>query len=119
MVIYEQIIIKKWLFSVYLLLKSSKSSLFLKIYNTPLGNKGEIKMNDIKVYTTSTCPYCVMVTNFLKEQNISFTEINVQENPEIMQKVVNETGQMGVPQSKVNGEWVLGFDPNKISSLLK
>src|SRR5690625_7609422 len=88
-------------------MKNKKISLFLKIYNTPLGNKGEIKMNDIKVYTTSTCPYCVMVTNFLKEQNISFTEINVQENPEIMQKVVNETGQMGVPQSKVNGEWVL------------
>src|SRR5699024_12304377 len=118
MVIYDQINIKKLLFSVYLLLKSSKSSLFLKIYNTPLGNKGEIKMNDIKVYTTSTCPYCVMVTNFLKEQNISFTDINVQENPEIMQKVVNETGQIGVPQSKVNGKWVLGFDPNKISSLL-
>ena len=76
-------------------------------------------MNDITVYTTTTCPYCVMVTDFLNEQKVDFKEVNVQSNPALMQKLVGETGQMGVPQTKVNGEWVLGFDPNKIKGLLK
>lgn len=76
-------------------------------------------MNNITVYTTTTCPYCVMVTDFLKEKNIEFKEVNVQSDPAIMQKIVDETGQMGVPQTDINGEWVLGFDPNKLTSLLK
>lgn len=76
-------------------------------------------MNDITVYTTTTCPYCVMVTDFLNEQKVDFKEVNVQSDPALMQKLVGETGQMGVPQTKVNGEWVLGFDPNKIKGLLK
>lgn len=76
-------------------------------------------MNKIKVYTTTTCPYCVMVTDLLKEKEIEFEEINVQSDPAIMQKLVEKTGQMGVPQTNINGQWVLGFDPNKIESLLK
>ena len=76
-------------------------------------------MNEITVYTTTTCPYCTMITDFLKEKKVDFKEINVQENPETMQKVVDQTGQMGVPQTSINGEWVLGFDPDKITNLLK
>ncbi|MCS0824879.1 glutaredoxin family protein [Cytobacillus firmus] len=76
-------------------------------------------MNNITVYTTTRCPYCVMLKNFLNDKNIPFTEINVEEKPEMMQYVVNKTGQMGVPQTEVNGKWVLGFDPNGIMSALK
>lgn len=76
-------------------------------------------MNNVTVYVTSTCPYCVMLTNFLKENNIEYTEINVETKPEEMQKVIESTGQMGVPQTKVNGTWVLGFDPNSIMAALQ
>lgn len=75
-------------------------------------------MNKIKVYVTSTCPYCVMLTNFLKEKNIDFEEINVEHQPQEMQRVVESTGQMGVPQTEVNGQWVLGFDPDRIMAAL-
>ncbi|WP_121614295.1 glutaredoxin family protein [Mesobacillus foraminis] len=76
-------------------------------------------MNSITVYTTSRCPYCVMLKNFLSEQNIPFKEVNVETNPEIMQQLVRTTGQMGVPQTEVNGKWVIGFDPNSIMQALK
>ncbi|WP_453990105.1 glutaredoxin family protein [Bacillus nitroreducens] len=76
-------------------------------------------MNNITVYTTTRCPYCVMLKNFLADQNIPFTEMNVDSKPEMMQYVVNKTGQMGVPQTEVNGKWVLGYDPNSIMTALK
>lgn len=76
-------------------------------------------MNKITVYSTSTCPYCVMMTNFLKEQGLPFTEVNVQEDQEAGRKLVQETGQMGVPQTNVNGHWVIGFDPNTLMSHIK
>lgn len=76
-------------------------------------------MNDITVYTTNTCPYCTMLKNFLDDKGVAYKEVNVQQDPIAAQRLVNATGQMGVPQSNVNGNWVLGFDPNSVMSFLK
>ena len=76
-------------------------------------------MNSITVYTTTQCPYCVMLKNFLSEQNIEFNEVNVETQPEIMEQLVKTTGQMGVPQTEVNGQWIVGFDPNNIMMALR
>ncbi|MGM0878655.1 MAG: glutaredoxin family protein [Bacillota bacterium] len=76
-------------------------------------------MNSVTVYTTTQCPYCVMLKNFLSEQNIPFNEVNVETKPEIMQQLVKTTGQLGVPQTEVNGQWIVGFDPNNIMMALR
>jgi glutaredoxin-like YruB-family protein len=76
-------------------------------------------MNDITVYTTNTCPYCTIVKNFLDQQGLSYKEVNVQRDQREAQKLVETTGQMGVPQINVNGKWVLGFDPNSIMANVK
>ncbi|ERN52963.1 glutaredoxin family protein [Alkalihalophilus marmarensis] len=76
-------------------------------------------MKGVTVFTTNRCPYCVMLKNFLNEYQISFKEVNVEDKPELMQQLVNTTGQMGVPQTNVDGKWVIGFDPNEIMSLIK
>lgn len=76
-------------------------------------------MNSVTVYTTTQCPYCVMLKNFLSEQNIPFNEVNVETKPEIMQQLVKTTCQLGVPQTEVNGQWIVGFDPNNIMMALR
>lgn len=76
-------------------------------------------MNSVTVYTTTQCPYCVSLKNFLLEQNIPFNEVNVETKPEIMERLVKTTGQMGVPQTEVNGQWIVGFDPNNIMIALR
>jgi glutaredoxin len=60
-----------------------------------------------------------MLKNFLSEQNIPFNEVNVETKPEIMQQLVKTTGQLGVPQTEVNGQWIVGFDPNNIMLALR
>ncbi|MDE5413493.1 glutaredoxin family protein [Alkalihalobacterium chitinilyticum] len=75
-------------------------------------------MKNITVYTTNSCRYCVMLKNFLMEQNIPFNEVNLETNPALMEDLVRKTGQYGVPQTEINGQWVLGFDPNSIINLL-
>lgn len=75
-------------------------------------------MTSITVYTTSRCPYCVMLKNFLSDQNIPFKEVNVETTPGMMEQIVRKTGQMGVPQTEVNGKWVLGYDPQNIMAAL-
>jgi glutaredoxin 3 len=76
-------------------------------------------MNNITVYTTNTCPYCTMLKNFLQAQGLTFKEVNVQLNQAAANKLVETTGQLGVPQTEINGQWVLGFDPEKIMGLVK
>ncbi|MFS0820356.1 glutaredoxin family protein [Bacillus sp. 1P02SD] len=76
-------------------------------------------MNHITVYTTNTCPYCGMMKNFLNENGLPFKEVNVQKDPVAANRLVKTTGQMGVPQTEINGQWVLGFDPEKVMQLVK
>lgn len=73
----------------------------------------------VTIYTTTRCPYCVMLKNFLSEKGITFNEVNVEKDPAQMQKLINTTGQMGVPQTEINGEWIIGFDPNSIMTTLR
>ncbi|WML44730.1 glutaredoxin family protein [Neobacillus sp. PS3-40] len=76
-------------------------------------------MNQITVYTTNSCPYCVMMKNYLKEQGLPYREVNVQLDQVAANKLVATTGQLGVPQTEINGQWVLGFDPEKVMRLVK
>jgi glutaredoxin 3 len=76
-------------------------------------------MKRVTVYTTTTCPYCVMVKNFLREQGVPFEEVNVQQDPIAARKLVETTGQIGVPQIEIDGQWVIGFDPDAIMQLLQ
>ncbi|WP_413064861.1 glutaredoxin family protein [Siminovitchia sp. 179-K 8D1 HS] len=73
----------------------------------------------VTIYTTTRCPYCDMLKNFLSEKGIAFNEVNVEKNPAKMQKLISTTGQMGVPQTEINGEWIIGFDPYSIMAVLR
>lgn len=74
----------------------------------------------VKVYSTPTCPYCVTLKQFLKENNIEFEDIDVSlsQNKEALDEMTKKSGQMGVPVVDINGEIVVGFDKEKISELL-
>jgi glutaredoxin 3 len=76
-------------------------------------------MNQITVYTTNSCPYCVMMKNFLSNNGLPFKEVNVQQDQAAANRLVATTGQLGVPQTEINGQWIIGFDPEKVMSFLK
>ena len=75
-------------------------------------------MAKVKLYSTSSCPYCVALKGFLEENKIEFEYIDVSQNEESMKMIVEKTGQMGVPVIDIDGELVVGFDRKKIVELL-
>ncbi len=75
--------------------------------------------NIATVYTTSTCRYCTMMKNYMDEHNIPYREVNVSLDEEAGRKLVETTGQRGVPQTEVNGRWILGFDTEALQAALK
>lgn len=75
-------------------------------------------MPKVRVFSTPTCPYCVALKQFLKENNIEFDDLNVAEDKEAREEMVTKSGQMGVPVAEIDGEIIVGFDKEKISGLL-
>jgi len=73
----------------------------------------------IKIYTTTTCPYCVMAKRFFKENNVKYEEVNVQENRDATEEMIQKSGQMGVPVIDVNGTIIIGFDKKALEKALK
>jgi glutaredoxin 3 len=76
-------------------------------------------MPKVKVYSTPTCPWCKKTKEFLKQKKVEFEDINVAENHEAAHEMVEKSGQMGVPVTEIDGNIVVGFDKEKLESLLK
>lgn len=72
----------------------------------------------IKLYTTTMCPVCGMVREFLTSMNIEYKEVNIDFNPIEMLKLIGKTRKLSVPQTYINGQWVFGFDPIRMLELL-
>ncbi len=74
---------------------------------------------NIRVYTNSSCPYCIKLKKFLKESGIKFKEINISVHPEAAKELKNKTGQTGVPVTLFGNHRIIGFDENRLRNLLK
>ncbi|MDP8229690.1 MAG: glutaredoxin domain-containing protein [Candidatus Gorgyraea atricola] len=72
----------------------------------------------VKVYSTSTCPYCHRAKDFLKEKNIAFEDIDVGADPDAGKKMMDKSGQVGVPVLDIDGQIIVGFDKEAISKAL-
>jgi len=72
----------------------------------------------VKIYSTSSCPYCIRAKQFLKDNNIAFEDIDVSLNQAAAGEMVKISGQMGVPVLDIAGEIIVGFDKEKIKQAL-
>lgn len=80
-------------------------------------------MAKVVMYTTVTCPFCKMQKDYLNSKNIQFSEILVDQNPDEAQKMIEISGQMGVPFTVITKddggqENILGFDRARIDAAL-
>ncbi|MBU1120459.1 MAG: glutaredoxin domain-containing protein [archaeon] len=73
---------------------------------------------NVTIYSTRTCPYCVMAKQFFKEKGIEFKDYDVSEDHSKAKEMMDKTGQMGVPVIDINGKVIVGFDKPKIEALL-
>lgn len=64
----------------------------------------------VVVYSKQYCPYCVMAKRLLVGKGVDFTEISVDSDQAMMQKMMSESGQRTVPQIWIGTTHVGGFD---------
>lgn len=73
---------------------------------------------NIKIYTTSSCPYCHIAKDFFREKNLEFSEVNVAEDQEALKEMVTKSGQTGVPVIEVDGKIVKGFNRPELEKII-
>ncbi len=70
------------------------------------------------MYSTPTCHFCHMTKEFFKDHNVEFTDYDVATDIEKRKEMVERSGQMGVPVIFIGDEMIVGFDQQRIMSLL-
>ena len=74
-------------------------------------------MEKVVVYTSTSCHYCHVLKDYLKEKNVEFEEKNIDKDPEA-RAFLMKNRIMGVPATYIGQEQVMGFDKEKIDQLL-
>jgi glutaredoxin-like YruB-family protein len=77
------------------------------------------KQKRVTVYTTPTCTWCTTIKRHLDQNGIKYREIDVSKDQKAAEEMVRKSGQQGVPQTDINGQVVVGFDKNRINTLLE
>jgi|AntAceMinimDraft_3_1070362.scaffolds.fasta_scaffold00027_49 glutaredoxin-like YruB-family protein len=72
----------------------------------------------VTVYSTPTCSWCTTLKTHLKKNGIRFADIDVSKDQKAAEAMTKRSGQQGVPQTDIAGEMIVGFDKNRINSLL-
>ncbi|MCF7845421.1 MAG: glutaredoxin family protein [Candidatus Pacebacteria bacterium] len=73
---------------------------------------------NIRVFSTPTCVYCIVLKKWLDEKGVSYDEVDVSQDEEAQKEMVQKTGQMGVPVIMIDEEVVVGFDKERIAKIL-
>lgn len=73
---------------------------------------------EIIVYSTPTCPYCIMAEEFLKKNNVEFTKYDISQNKEKAKEAIEKSGQMAVPVIDIDGKIIIGFDEEELKKAL-
>lgn len=76
------------------------------------------------VYSTTTCPYCQMLKEYLKQKGVAYTEKLVDQDDFAKDEMIkNSGGFLGVPFTIVikddgSKETIIGFDKKKVNGVL-
>ena len=88
------------------------------IYIAQMEKEGKT-VKQVTVYSTPTCTWCTTLKNYLNKNKIRYTDVDISRDQSAAQDLVSRSGQQGVPQTEVNGQWVVGFDQSKLNTLLE
>lgn len=78
----------------------------------------------IKVFSTTTCPYCKMLKDYFISKSVTFEEKLIDQDDQAKNEMISESGGfLGVPFTVITKddgtkETIIGFDKGKIDTLI-
>ncbi len=65
---------------------------------------------NITMYSTRFCPYCIRARFLLDSKNVSYSDIGVDARPELRREMMEKSGRRTVPQIWIGDRHVGGYD---------
>lgn len=75
-------------------------------------------MEEVKIYTTPTCPYCKQAKAYLGKKGVKYVEYNVMKDQKALQEMVKISGSRSVPVIVACEQVMVGFDPVRLEQML-
>jgi glutaredoxin-like YruB-family protein len=72
----------------------------------------------IIIYSTPMCPWCNVAKDFFSSLKLPFEEIDVSTDEKAAQKMIEKSGQMGVPVIEIDDKIVIGFNKPLLEEIL-
>lgn len=68
-------------------------------------------MNEVRMYCTAICPYCIMAERLLRQKGVvKIEKLRIDLDPSLRQEMLDKTRRRTVPQIFVGDFHVGGFD---------
>ncbi|MFQ5574940.1 MAG: glutaredoxin family protein [Terriglobia bacterium] len=74
-------------------------------------------IEQVKLFTSPTCPYCVLVKSFLRDRGVDYRELDVRADDGLRTQMIEVSGQMGVPVVEAHGQVVVGYNRRALEEL--
>jgi glutaredoxin-like YruB-family protein len=88
------------------------------VYKSKVAENADRPQKRVTVYSTPTCSWCNTLKTHLKKNGIRYTDLDVSKDQNAAAEMQRRSGQMGVPQTDIDGQIIVGFDKTRINSLL-
>ena len=85
----------------------------------PIASLEERGQHEVVVYTTSWCGWCRKTLKFLTQRGVAFENRDIEANREWRRELKQKTGSTSVPAVEIDGELIRGYDPDRMSELLR
>lgn len=67
-------------------------------------------MQEVLIYATAACPYCVRARALLEQKSVPFEEVRVDMEPERRREMMERAGGSSVPQIFIGEQHIGGCD---------
>jgi len=68
---------------------------------------------NVQVYSAAWCRDCRAAKQFLLENGIAYTEIDIEADPAASDEVLRHVGKRAIPQLVIDGEWFQPYAPGR------
>lgn len=72
----------------------------------------------VTVYTTSTCPWCDRVKDYLNKAGVPYEEKRVDSDYDAAMEMIQRSGQQGVPVIAADSDVIVGFDQPRLARIV-
>lgn len=78
----------------------------------------KITEKNIIIYTQTDCSACGNMKKFLSEKGLEFKEKNINDDESAYKELIEKYNSRSTPTTIIDGEVVIGFDKDKLLSLI-